>query len=133
MKEPELPACSSTAVAVKEAASARHHRSDVSGSSTLQAHDTSTDLEYRPRPRRLSRYIQMRGDVAGLPGSTFIAAATGTPRWLQSLLNDDLHTGRNVGAKLAYMCENIVRPASVETIEAPSPNKLVDVDGVVHS
>ena len=26
------------------------------------------------------------------------------PIWLKLLLNDDIHTGRNVGAKLAYLC-----------------------------
>ena len=121
MKEPST--CSSTSEQA-----GRHHQPGISGSSTLQSHLTSTNLEYRPRPRRLSRYIQMRGDVAGPPGSAFITAATGTPRWLQSLLNDDLHTGRNVGAKLAYMCENMVKPAA--RVDESSLRDLVDVDGV---
>ena len=65
-------------------------------------------IEYRPRPRRLSRYIQMRGVTAAAgPNGGYVTAATATPRWLQLLLNDDVHTGRNVGAKLAYMCDGV--------------------------
>ena len=41
-------------------------------------------------------------------GVEYVTTATTTPRWLQSLLNDDVHTGRNVGAKLAYMCDNLM-------------------------
>jgi hypothetical protein len=102
-----------------------------------------SNVEHKPRPRRLSRYIQMRAGPSQTGGALI---PTGTPRWLQSLLNDDLHTGRNIGAKFAFMCENIdgrssdvveestltppkVASASSRIKEEMSPAKLIVVDG----
>lgn len=51
---------------------------------------------YKPRPRCLSRYIQ-RHKTVRLPVSD------SRPRWVKNLLNDDIHTGRNLGVKLSFM------------------------------
>lgn len=68
----------------------------LSASSSNDAPHRSVDNPYKPRPRCLSRYVQRHKKVgSGVPDNR--------PRWVKSLLNDDIHTGRNLGAKLSFM------------------------------
>lgn len=65
-------------------------------SSSSDAPHRSVDNPYKPRPRCLSRYVQRHKKIgSGVPGNR--------PRWMKTLLNDDIHTGRNLGAKLSFM------------------------------
>jgi len=61
----------------------------------------------KPQRRRLSSYMN-RHVVSDVSTQTNDSVSTQTndsvPRWLKLLLNDDLHTGQNVGPKLAHLC-----------------------------
>jgi len=68
----------------------------------VAAGDSVTAAAFKPQRRRLSNYIGRITDKNNkmLPEK----ANEKVPIWLKLLLNDDIHTGQNVGAKLAYLC-----------------------------
>jgi len=69
---------------------------------TVTSSDGAAAAALKPRRRRLSSYIDRdrNKNKTVLPVNTH----GNIPNWLKLLLNDDIHTGRNIGTKLAYLC-----------------------------
>jgi len=69
----------------------------------------------KPRRRRLSSYRLLRdssNDNDGGSSSTIDSSSNTVPaldskmpQWLKALLKDDIHTGHNLGSKMAYFCQ----------------------------
>ena len=84
--------------------------------------DEGTVVVCKPRRRRLSSYLRRRDCNVNLsPERTEEASVLpdkapmlpdNAPIWLKKLLTDDLHTGRNMGVKLAYLRPNNMEDCS---------------------